>query len=74
VTATATGTVTPGSVKSISHVIFMLQENRTFDTYYGMLNSYRQANNFNVGDDGNTYNVDGIDDKLTKFMNEDDEG
>ena len=55
-------------------MVFMMQENRTFDTYYGLLNPYRQANNFNAGDDGNTCNVDGIDDKLTKFTNEDDEG
>ena len=42
--ATATATVTvvpPGSVKSINHVIFMLQENHTFDDYFGMLNPYR---------------------------------
>jgi phospholipase C len=65
---------TSTSSSSIDHVIFMLQENRTFDTYFGMLNPYRQANQWNVGDDGNTYNVDGIDDKLTKFANQDDEG
>ena len=47
----------------------MLNENRTFDTYFGMLNPYRQANNFSVGDDGVMYNVDGIDDKLTTFTN-----
>jgi len=63
-----------GSVQSVNHVIFMLQENRSFDTYFGMLNPYRQANQWNVGDDGNTYNVDGIDDKLTQFANSDDEG
>jgi phospholipase C len=39
-----------------------------------MLNPYRQANSFNVGDDGNTYNVDGIDDKLATISNSDDEG
>ena len=52
----------------------MLQENRSFDSYFGMLNPYRQANHWNVGDDGKTYNVDGIDDKLAKFVNDDDEG
>jgi phospholipase C len=73
--ARATVTVTPpGTVSSINHVIFMLQENRTFDTYFGMLNPYRQAHALNVGDDGNTYNVDGIDDKLTTTSNTDDEG
>ena len=85
-TATATGTggnvsasvtvtvAAPGSLQSVDHVIFMLQENHTFDNYFGMLNPYRQANGYNVGDDGNTYNVDGIDDKLTTISNQDDEG
>jgi phospholipase C len=74
-TATATVTVAPaGSLQSVDHVIFMLQENHTFDNYFGMLNPYRQANGYNVGDDGNTYNVDGIDDKLGTISNQDDEG
>jgi phospholipase C len=70
------GTTTPttGSVQSVNHVIFMLQENRTFDTYFGMLNPYRKANGFNIGDDGNEYDVDGIDDKLTKLANVNDVG
>jgi phospholipase C len=73
--ATATVTVTaPGNVKDVDHVIFMLQENHTFDNYFGMLNPYRQANGYNVGEDGNTYNVDGIDDKLNTISNQDDEG
>jgi len=84
-TATATGaggtaaanaviTVHPaGSANSVNHVIFMMQENRSFDTYFGMLNPYRKTNGWNVGDDGNTYNVDGIDDKLT-IANMDDAG
>ena len=63
-----------GTLDSVQHVIFMLQENRSFDTYFGMLNPYRASNNWNVGDDGNTYTVDGIDDKLSKFVNYDDEG
>jgi phospholipase C len=73
--ATATLTVTAApSLQSIDHVIFMMQENHTFDNYFGMLNPYRQANGWNIGDDGKTYNVDGIDDKLTKISNADDEG
>jgi phospholipase C len=65
--ASATATVTataPGSTQAINHVIFMMQENHTFDNYFGMLNPYRHANHFDTGDDGNVYNVDGIDDKL----------
>lgn len=73
--ATATVTVLPmGSITSVNHVIFMLQENRSFDTYFGMLNPYRRANGWNVGDDSKTYDVDGLDDKLTQIANYDDEG
>jgi phospholipase C len=73
VTAQATVTVQPGSVTSIQHVIFMLQENRSFDSYFGMLNPYRQANGWTMSEDDQTYTVDGIDDKLDKFTNYDDE-
>ena len=52
----------------------MLQENHSFDNYFGMLNPYRAANGYSVGDDGITYTVDGIDDKLTTISNQDDEG
>jgi phospholipase C len=74
-TAAVTVTVTPvGSLQSIDHVIFLLQENHSFDNYFGMLNPYRVANHWNMGDDGVTYTVDGIDDKLTTISNMDDEG
>jgi phospholipase C len=74
-TAQTTVTVIPaGSVQQINHVIFEQQENHSFDNYFGMLNPYRVTNNMNVGDDGVTYTVDGIDDKLSKFDNQDDEG
>jgi phospholipase C len=63
-----------GDASAVKHVVFMMQENRSFDTYFGMLNPYRTSNNFAVGDDGNTYTVDGIDDKLSRFKNHDDEG
>jgi phospholipase C len=75
-TASASTTVTvgaAGSTSPINHVIFMLQENRTFDNYFGMLNPYRRANGWSVGDDGRTYLVDGIDDKLNT-TNVNDEG
>jgi phospholipase C len=74
-TASTTVTVTiPGSLQSIDHVIFLLQENHSFDNYFGMLNPYKVANHMNVGDDGATYLVDGIDDKLTTISNMNDEG
>lgn len=75
--ATATATVTVvagGNIAKVNHVILMLQENRSFDTYFGMLNPYRRANHLNVGDDGHVYDVDGIDDKLGVITNQDDEG
>jgi len=73
--ATNAVTVIPASsLQAISHVIFMLQENHTFDNYFGMLNRYRKANGWNIGDDGKDYEVDGIDDKLSKITNADDEG
>jgi phospholipase C len=75
--ASAQTTVQVGSTAglgSIQHVIFMLQENHSFDDYFGMLNPYRHANGWDIGSDGKTYDVDGIDDKLTSISNEDDEG
>jgi len=45
--ASATATVTVASatgLQSVSHVVFMLQENHSFDNYFGMLNPYRKAN------------------------------
>jgi phospholipase C len=75
--ASATSTVTvisAGSVSSISHVVLMLQENHSFDDYFGMLNPYRKVNGWNRGDDGKDYDVDGIDDKLNTISNQDDQG
>jgi phospholipase C len=75
-TATAEVTVTvsaTGSVQNVDHVILMLQENHTFDNYFGMLNPYRRTMGMNVGADGVTYNVDGIDDKPT-ISNSDTQG
>jgi phospholipase C len=74
-TAQSTVTVTPpGTVNSINHVVFLMQENRSFDSYFGMLNAYRQKYGLNVAGDGHVYNIDGIDDKLTTITNMDDQG
>ncbi|HEX7960710.1 MAG TPA: alkaline phosphatase family protein [Terriglobales bacterium] len=72
--ATASVTVTVKDVHEIAHVIFLMQENRSFDNYFGMLNPYRKANSLQMGDDGKQYDVDGIDDKLDQFANPTDEG
>ena len=70
-----TVTVIPATdLQSVNHVVFMLQENHTFDNYFGMLNPYRKANGWDVSEDGKTYDVDGIDDKLDTISNEDDSG
>jgi phospholipase C len=71
VAAVATVTVSP---QAINHVLFLMQENRTFDSYFGMLNPYRKANRFDTGDDGKLYQVDGIEDKLLTLSNVNDEG
>jgi phospholipase C len=34
---------TPGDIHSVNHIIFMLQENRSFDHYFGNLNNYRAS-------------------------------
>src|SRR5512142_1013665 len=39
----------PGcSIQSVNHVVIMLQENRSFDDYFGQMTAYRQANNIPI--------------------------
>ena len=45
VTATATVTVSTGGLSNLNHIIFMLQENRAFDNYFGQLAQYRVNHN-----------------------------
>ncbi len=73
ITASNTTAFVSGAPSAINHVVFMLQENHSFDNYFGLLNPYRRANGWNIGDDGHVYTVDGIDDKLN-ITNRDDEG
>ena len=44
------GTTTPtppvGDLKALNHIIFMAQENRSFDTYFGQLPAYWAANGY----------------------------
>jgi phospholipase C len=35
-----------GSLQSINHIVFMAQENRSLDHYFGALQQYRTANNY----------------------------
>ncbi len=41
VVATSTVTVSTGDLTNLNHIIFMLQENRSFDNYFGQLAEYR---------------------------------
>jgi phospholipase C len=41
VTASATVTVSTGGISNLKHIIWMVQENRAFDNYFGVLAQYR---------------------------------
>ncbi len=41
-----------GSVTQLNHIVWMLQENRSFDTYFGSLNPYRVAHGLPADVDG----------------------
>ena len=45
-TATATVTVSTGGITNLNHIIYMLQENRSFDNYFGKLGAYRARRRF----------------------------
>lgn len=57
-TATASATVTVASgnagLQNIKHIIFLMQENRSFDNYFGMLGKYRASK-------GLPNDIDGLD-------------
>jgi phospholipase C len=42
-TASATVTVVVAGMENIKHIIFLVQENRTFDNYFSKMNEYRAA-------------------------------
>jgi phospholipase C len=46
---------TPQDITAINHVVFMLQENRSFDSYFGQLGAYRARNGYGAATD-----VDGL--------------
>ena len=43
---TPTATSSPGDIKQINHIIFLAQENRGFEHYFGALREYWAANGF----------------------------
>ncbi len=46
------GSNNPGNINAINHVVFMLQENRSFDNYFGKLNDYRAGKGLSTEVDG----------------------
>ena len=42
-------------MQSVQHIVYMVQENRSFDHYFGQLGQYRAANNFGPASD-----IDGL--------------
>src|SRR5258708_30783874 len=62
------------SVAAINHIIFLQQENRSFDNYFGFLNAYRSANGWTTGDNGTVYRVDGLDGSKAQIVNPNDDG
>src|SRR4051812_15261635 len=46
------GSNNPGNINAINHVVFMLQENRSFDNYFGKLNDYRAGKGLGPDVDG----------------------
>src|SRR4051794_15217590 len=38
----------PADMTAVKHIIYMLQENRSFDQYFGQLNAYRQEKGFST--------------------------
>ncbi len=71
-TATATVNVDNG-MQNIQHIIFFVQENRSFDNYFSKLGGYRANDPFSGQSYGAVGDIDGIPDD-TKFFNPDPTG
>src|SRR6476661_1130608 len=58
-TPTPTPAATPaGSLQSVNHIIFMMQENRSFDSYFGKINDYRASLTPALGRDADDLETD----------------
>jgi phospholipase C len=47
----------PADIKVVNHIVYMMQENRSFDHYFGQLNSYRQSQGAGADVDGTPANA-----------------
>jgi len=63
-TQTITVTVASPAAGKIKHIIFMLQENRSFDNYFGVLGAYRAQRLQPFGITASSTDVDGFDPNL----------
>lgn len=61
---TVTVTVSSAAAGKIKHIIFMLQENRSFDNYFGVLGAYRAQRLQPFGITASSTDVDGFDPNL----------
>jgi phospholipase C len=57
---TVTVTVNSGATGKIKHIFFMLQENRSFDNYFGVLGAYRAQRLQQFGVQASPSDVDGL--------------
>jgi phospholipase C len=55
---TAAFSVASKDLSAIKHIVFMLQENRSFDHYFGHLNDYWSKNNFPQSTNGTTLDAE----------------
>lgn len=58
---TVTVTVSSAAAGKIKHIFFMLQENRSFDNYFGVLGTYRAQRLQQFGISASPSDVDGLD-------------
>ncbi len=59
-TVSVTGSGGSGGVSKLNHIVFALQENRSFDNYFGMMNTYRAMNGLPQDVDAFTLNSSGV--------------
>jgi phospholipase C len=59
-TVSVAGTGGSGGISKINHIIFALQENRSFDNYFGMMNKYRSSRGLPQDVDAFTLNSSGV--------------
>src|SRR5947208_6683846 len=57
VSKTSSTKIATGQVTAVNHIVYMMQENRSFDHYFGQLNAYRQSQGLGPDVDGTPANA-----------------